>query len=47
MKVLEDLILDFLTTHVLSKNVEIKSDIYVVEDQLKGFSLTMYREGEG
>jgi len=36
----------FLTTHALSKNVEIKGDIYI-KGQLKGFSLTMYREGEG
>ncbi|ORX86111.1 hypothetical protein BCR32DRAFT_290228 [Anaeromyces robustus] len=36
----------FLTTHTLSKNVEIKSDIYI-KNKLKGFSLTMYREGEG
>jgi len=36
----------FLTTHGLSKNVEIKGDIYI-KGQLKGFSLNMYREGEG
>jgi len=36
----------FLTTHTLSKIVNISGDI-VLDDQLKGFSVTMYREGEG
>ena len=37
----------FLTTHSLSKTVKIKSDIILKkEEKVKGFSLTMYREGE-
>ncbi|OUM65748.1 hypothetical protein PIROE2DRAFT_7163 [Piromyces sp. E2] len=36
----------FLTTHTLSKIVNISGDI-VLEDKIKGFSITMYREGEG
>ncbi|ORY74951.1 hypothetical protein LY90DRAFT_632928 [Neocallimastix californiae] len=35
----------FLTTHTLSKTVEITSDIEI-NNQIKGFSVTMYREGD-
>jgi len=36
----------FLTTHSLSKIVQIQGDI-IIKGKCKGFSLTMYREGEG
>lgn len=37
----------FLTTHCLSKTVNIESNMYGDDNKLCGFSVTMYREGEG
>lgn len=37
----------FLTTHCLSKIVDIESNMFGDDDKLCGFSVTMYREGEG
>eukprot|EP00833_Pecoramyces_ruminatium_P016728 jgi/Orpsp1_1/1190760/evm.model.d7180000081067.1 len=36
----------FLTTHSLSKTVNISGDIITEDGQLKGFTVTMYREGD-